>query len=417
MSGVLVFGAVGFLLGGAAVALAMMMRVTRLTAENAGLSAELAAARRSSDEQRALLIQSQTQLRDAFASLSKEALRENRQDFLADAGALLTPVRETLDKVQGQLVDVDKAREGSYRAVTAQLTELSSAQRELRAAADGLSRSLGSPNARGKWGEIQLRRIVELAGMTAFSDFEEKPTTTTEDGARHTPDLIVRLPGGAVIVVDSKVPIDGYLAAAEARTDSDRATRLAAHLRQVKDHIRALGAKEYWKQFPVSPQFVVMFLPLEPLLGAALEEDRTLLDQAASLNVIPATPITLLALLKTIALGWRQEQLARNAEEIQQIGRELYERLGTLVGHLELVGKNIKQAGDSYDRFVGSLEQKVLPAARRFKELGVETADTIDAPDPLRLTVRPVTRPELLGLAEEIEDAAPGLETRGRDLI
>jgi len=177
-------------------------------------------------------------------------------------------------------------------------------------------------------------------------------------------------------------------------------------VRQVREHIRTLAAKEYWKQFAPAPEFVIMFLPLEPLLSAALEEDASLLDQAVSLRVIPATPLTLLALLKAAALGWRQQQLATNAEEIQQIGRELYERLGSMVGHLETVGKNLKQAGDAYDRFIGSLEQKVLPGARRFKELGVDSTAELEAPEPVRLALRSVTKPELTGrLPEDAEDA------------
>lgn len=371
----LVFG--GAIVGGAIVTAWLSIRLARQTSERAATEAG--------------------RLREAFAALSQDALRQNRTDFLHNADAVLQPVRDTLDKVQARLTDVDKAREGSYRAVTAQLGQLATAQRELRDAAEGLTRSLKSPNVRGRWGELQLRRIVELAGMTSQCDFVEKPTASTEDGARQTPDLIVTLPGGATIVVDAKVPIEAYLAASEARTDGERKDRMAAHARQVRDHIRTLGGKEYWRQFPASPEFVVMFLPLEPLLAAALEEDSTLLDQAASLRVIPATPLTLLALLKAAALGWRQEQIAHNAEEIQQIGRELYERLGTMVEHLESVGRNIKQAGDSYDRLVGSLEQKVLPGARRFKDLGVQSTKELEVAEPLRLAVRPVTRVELTG--------------------
>jgi DNA recombination protein RmuC len=390
----LIFGVIGALLGAAAVALLLISRQARLAAERAALEAGLAAAQLAADEQKALLTQSQAQLREAFAALSQDALRQNRQDFLQHAGDLFQPVRETLSKVQDQLVSADRAREGSYRAVATQLGQLGDAQRELREAAESLTRSLRSPNARGKWGELQLRRIVELAGLTNQCDFEEKPSAQTESG-RQTPDLIVRIPGGSSVVIDAKVPIDGYLNASEAENDADRQAALVAHARQMRDHIRALGSKEYWKQFPASPEFVVMFLPLEPLLPAALELDGTLLDQAASLRVIPATPLTLLALLKAVALGWRQEQVARNAEQIQQIGTELYERLTTMVRHLEGVGKNIKQAADSYDRFVGSLEQKVLPGARKFKELGVHSAEELEAVEPLRLVVRPVTKPEL----------------------
>jgi len=406
----IVFGVIGALLGGAAVAIVFMQRQSRLTADRAALEAGLAAARQASDEQKVLLTQSQEQLRDAFASLSQDALRENRQDFLQHAGALFQPVRETLNRVQDQLITVDRAREGSFRAVATQLTQLGDAQRELRDAAENLTRSLRSPNARGRWGELQLRRIVELAGLTNQCDFEEKPSSNTDSG-RQTPDLIVRLPGNATVVIDAKVPIDGYLNASEAETDVQRQRGLEAHARQVRDHMRALGSKEYWKQFETSPEFVIMFLPLEPLLPAALEMDGTLLDQAASLRVIPATPLTLLALLKAVALGWRQEQVARNAEQIQQIGKELYERLATMVNHLESVGKNIKQAADSYDRFVGSLEQKVLPGARKFKELGVHSAEELESVEPLRLVVRPVTKPEL---TESQPSASPERESRAR---
>ena len=407
MSDAVVFGIGGLVLGAAVVGLIMTIRLSRLAADNAAFAAELSAARRSSEEQRALLTASQMQLREAFAALSQDALRENRQDFLQHAGDLFNPVKETLDRVQGQLAAVDKDRASSYSALSSQLTDLAGAQRQLRDAAEGLSRSLQSPNARGKWGEIQLRRIVELAGMTSYCDFEEKPTTSDEDGGRQTPDLVVRLPGGATIVVDSKVPIDGYLSALEARTEPEREAKLAAHLRQVREHVRTLGAKEYWRQFRGSPEFVVMFLPLEPLLAAALEQEPKLLDQAAGLRVIPATPLTLLALLKAAALGWRQEQVARNAEEIQLIGRELYERLRTLVSHLEAVGRSIKQAGDSYDRFVGSLEQKVLPGARRFRELGVHATEELESPEPLQLSLRSVTKAELLERAEAEELRVP----------
>ena len=259
----IVFGVIGALLGGAAVAIVFMQRQSRLTADRAALEAGLAAARQASDEQKVLLTQSQEQLRDAFASLSQDALREIRQDFLQHAGALFQPVRETLNRVQDQLITVDRAREGSFRAVATQLTQLGDAQRELRDAAENLTRSLRSPNARGRWGELQLRRIVELAGLTNQCDFEEKPSSNTDSG-RQTPDLIVRLPGNATVVIDAKVPIDGYLNASEAETDVQRQRGLEAHARQVRDHMRALGSKEYWKQFETSPEFVIMFLPWSP---------------------------------------------------------------------------------------------------------------------------------------------------------
>jgi DNA recombination protein RmuC len=388
-------GLVGVALGAALVAAIMIARQGRLTAHIARLSTELDSARRALEEQRAMLAQAQAQLRDSFSALSRDALKENRADFLQNAEGLLQPVREALGKVQSQLAEVDKAREGSYRAVSVQLGTLAQAQEQLRAAADGLSKSLRSPNVRGKWGEIQLKRILELAGMLEQCDFIEKLSTTRTEGGRQTPDLIVKLPGNTNIVIDAKVPITAYLDAIEATSDVDRQELMAAHARQVKDHIRALGHKEYARQFQPAPEFVVMFLPLEPLLSAAFEQDGTLLDFAASVRVIPASPMSLLALLKAVAHGWKQQQLARNAEEIQQLGRELYDRLATMVDHLENVGRNIRQAAESYDRFVGSLETKVLPSARRFKELGVSASKDIEEPDLLHLDVRRVTKEEL----------------------
>jgi DNA recombination protein RmuC len=376
----------GLVVGAAVTAVAFLIARQTLVADRARLAAELAAA-----------LSAQAQLKDSFAALSQEALRDNRQDFLQNAEQLLGPVRETLGRVQTQLAEVDKHREGSYRAVSSQLGQLATTQEQLRRATDGLQSSLRSPNVRGKWGEIQLKRIVELAGMLEQCDFVEKATVTSEQGGRQTPDLIVRLPGNTSIVVDAKVPIDAYLAATNAKSEAERQDLMVAHARQVREHIRTLGAKEYWRQFQPSPEFVVMFLPLEPLLSAAFEHDGTLLEQAASLRVIPATPMTLLALLRAVSYGWSQQQIAKNAEEIQALGRELYDRLATMTEHLEGVGRSIKQAADGYDRFIGSLETKVLPGARRFKELGVTSTKEVGDPEPLNLSVRRVRKNELTG--------------------
>jgi DNA recombination protein RmuC len=388
---------------GAVVAVLFLLRHSRLTSDSARLAAELDASRRSLEEQRALAAEADRRLRETFSALSRDALKENRQEFAERTDAVLKPIRETLEKVHVQMAEVDKAREGSFRAVASQLQSLALSQDQLRTTTEGLSQALRSPNVRGRWGEVQLRRIVELAGMLGQCDFLEKATIETSGGARQTPDLVVRLPGESSIVVDAKVPMDAYLSATNARSDAERQTLLAGHARQVRDHIRALGAKEYWRQFEPAPEFVVMFLPLEPLLPAAFEQDGTLLEQAAALRVIPATPMTLLALLKAVAYGWQQQAIARNAEEIQSLGRDLYERLATLVDHLESVGKNIKLAADSYDRFVGSLEQKVLPGARRFKDLGVSSTKELGAPESINLNPRRVTRDELTGLPEARE--------------
>jgi DNA recombination protein RmuC len=378
-------------LGALAATVYWLTRRRALETSQARLEAELAAARQSLDDQRGALVQA----REAFAALSKDALRENRADFLQNADALLKPVRETLDKVQTQLGAVDLRREHSYGAVTRQLESLAQTQTDLRRETEQLSRALRSPNQRGRWGEVQLRKVVELAGMLQHCDFTEKTTVSNDDRGRQTPDLVITLPGGACIVVDSKVPIDAYLRAVEAADDPSRGQHLDAHAKQVREHVKALGAKEYFRQFDAAPELVVMFMPLEPLLASAFERDATLLETAARNNIVLATPMTLLALLRTIAYGWQQQTLAENAEQIREIGRDLYERLAVLVGHLERVGANIRQAGDAYDQFVGSLEQKVLPAARRFKELGVSTTKTVEAPDLLKLAPRRVTKSEL----------------------
>ena len=388
---------VGGLLGGALVAIAWLRDRQDLVRFVARLEAERDGAIRAVNDQRELLTHTQLQVRDAFAALSRDALKENRTDFQQTADQLFLPMLETLDKVRVQLIEVDKAREGSFRAVSTELQSLAEAQELLRSTTEGLSRSLRSPNVRGKWGEIQLRRILELAGMLGQCDFIEKESGTTSEGARQTPDLIVKLPGGSSIVIDSKVPIDAYLSASTAKTDAERQQLLEAHARQVRDHVRALGAKDYWRQFKPAPEFVVMFLPLEPLLSSAFEHDGTLLEQATSLRVIPASPMTLLALLKAVAYGWQQQAVADNSEEIQRLGQELYVRLAKMVEHLEGVGKSIGQAADGYNRFVGSLEQMVLPSARRFKELGVSSAATLGAPTLLDFDIRRVRREELTG--------------------
>ena len=402
----LLFLVVGAALGAAAAAIWFLIGRQRLSADMARLAAELDASRRSADEQRQAAAETQSRLRESFAALSQDALRENRTEFVQRAEALLQPMRETLGRVQTQVASADREREGSFKAVASQLSGLALSQEHLRKTTEGLSQALRSPNARGKWGEVQLRRVVEMSGMLAHCDFEEQPQATTHTGARLTPDMIVRLPGGASIVIDSKVPIDAYLRASTARDDAERDVQLDAHARQVREHVRSLGSKEYWAQFQPSPEFVVMFLPIEPLLAAAFERDATLLEFSSTMRVVPATPMTLVAVLRAVAYGWKQQQLAVNAEEIQQLGRELYDRLATMVDHLDKVGYGIKQAADSYDRFIGSLEQKVLPGARRFKDLGVSSTKELEAPDPLHLSMRRVQKGELtlLDLGSDEED-------------
>ena len=416
--------ALGAALGAVAVIVAWMADRQKLVRDVARLGAERDAARELVEAERGAAGRTADEIRDAFARLSKDALRESTTAFLQTADqtfrarqeaieAVLTPVRSTLEKVQTQLTEVDRSREGSYRAVSQHLESLAQAQRELQSATDGLSRSLRSPNARGVWGEVQLRRVVELAGMLQYCDFIEKESATTDEGARQTPDLVVKLPGGTNIVIDAKVPIDAYLKASETNVEETRAAHLTQHTRQVRDHIRVLGSREYWKQFQPSPEMVVMFLPIEPLMAAAFERDGSLLDMAASLRVILASPMTLLAILRAVAYAWQQQAIAHNAEEIQQLGRDLYERLTKMVEHFEGIGAHLKQAADDYDKFIGSLEQKVVPAARRFKELGVSSAKELEAPSQLNLVVRRVKKNDFTNGSE----AADSTDTEPTPLL
>ncbi len=397
--------ALGLLAGALTVSALWMRDRSRLAADASRFSAERDAALRAADVERTAAREGRAELREAFAALAAEALRHNRQDFLHNTDALLAPMKATLAEVRSHLAEVDKSQTGSYQALTARLGSIARAEEQLRATTEGLARALKSSTTRGRWGEIQLRRVIEAAGMLEQCDFVEKDTVTTDDGARQTPDIIVKLPGGASIVIDAKVPIDAYMAATEAASEPERRDRLAAHARQLRDHIRTLGAKDYWRQFQPAPEFVVMFLPLEPLLAAAFEQDGALLDQAAAMRVIPATPMTLLALLMAVASGWKHQQLADNAEEIRRVGRDLYDRLATMFEHLEDVRRGIKQTAESYDRFLGSLEQKVEPAARRFKEMGVSATKDLEVPDPLALSVRQLAKPDLR-VVGDVEDTS-----------
>lgn len=362
------------------------------------------------------------QMSDAFASLSRDALRDTNTTLLQTADhtlrarqdaidEMLKPVRETLDKVQAQVVRADRDREGSFRAVKEQLTSLAQSQEQLRLTAEGLSRSLRSPNTRGKWGEIQLKRIVELAGMLEHCDFEQQELG---DDSRMKPDMTVRLPGGTRIVVDSKVPIEAYMRAVESPTDEARLRFMGEHATQVKQHVKALGAKKYWEQFSgPSPEFVVMFLPLEPLMSAAFERDGELLEFAVRENVVLATPMTLLALLRAVAFGWQQQSLARNAEEIREVGQELCERLVTMLKHFDDTGDHLAGAVESFNRAVASFDRRVMPSVRRMQELKVPQAERLEAPEARPVVLKTFGAQMLLELPDE--ERAPALTSVVQD--
>jgi DNA recombination protein RmuC len=360
------------------------------------LEATLDAERRAASERVASVDHARETLKDTFAALSSDAMRQNNDSFLRLAEMSFSPVKESLEKLGAHLRETDR----DHSTLRGHLQSVAETQQLLRQQTQALVGALKSPNQRGRWGEVQLRNVLERAGMLNYCDFVEK-NAVSDDGRRLIPDVLVRLPNGACLVIDSKVPIEAYLRTAEA-DESLREALLREHARQVRDHLRNLSAKSYWSRFQPAPEFVVMFMPAESLFSAALQHDPGLFDFAVDQRVIPASPLTLVALLRTVASAWQQQRLAASAEEIRQLGRELYERLSTMAEHIADVGDHLKKAGASYDAFVGSLDSRVLASARRFKDLGVSASKELPEDLPsTHLDVRQPRAPELRVAVQE----------------
>ncbi len=367
-------------------------------------------ARHAADAERLAWIHTaEQQLRASFQALAGEALQQSSDQLLGRSkeqlSHLVEPVEKALDALGSQVREVEKERRGAYDGLKQEIKLLRDAHGALRGAAAGLEHALKSSSVRGRWGEIQLRRVVEMAGLVEHVDFTEQPTA---EGLR--PDLIVHLPRGGVLPVDAKAPMNAYLESADAADDAARRVCLDAHLKALRQRTAELGQRRYWDQFDNAPDFAVMFVPNEASLGAAFERDPDFLDFALRHRVLPATPVTLLALLKSVAYGWQQHRVAENARDIAGAGRELHHRLLTFLDHLRRLGKSLESATETYNLAVGSLERRVLPSARRLEETGAAVDEVAD-PEPVRLGVRsPVQRQ-----APEKETRAMPAETSGGD--
>lgn len=333
----------------------------------------LQAERENLVEQRRLLAEAEGKLKDAFAALSAEALKESRQEFLGQAEDRLRPMQDLLAKYEKELKEIEGARKESYGGLKSQLASLAEAHQALQKETHRLETALRrSPTARGRWGEVALRRLVELAGMSPHCDFIPQETTQTEEGALR-PDLIVKMPNDRIIVVDSKVSLVAYLDACEAQDDAARNEALSRHARAVRAHMTALIRKSYWQQFNNTPDFVILFIPGESFFGAALETDHALMEEGFSKGVVLASPATLFAILKAVEKGWREHQLAENAARIADAGKDLYDRIRVFAEHLSSVGSGLKGATKAYNLAVGSYEQKLEPGARKLAELGASS--------------------------------------------
>ncbi|MGH4024055.1 MAG: DNA recombination protein RmuC, partial [Pseudonocardiaceae bacterium] len=416
-------------------------RLATTQAELAGARAALDAERTATADRERLLARREAELKESFQALSAEALTRNNETFIqlaearikeataaltakadGDAGqrqraieAMLGPVAQTLHRLDGQLRTAEKEREAAYAGLREQVGAMHRTSEQLQGETRQLVNALRAPQVRGRWGELQLERIVELAGMVEHCDFSRQVTATDaggDDDALVRPDLIVRLAGGKQVVLDAKVPFGAYLEAVDATDPDRRRDRLVAHARHLRAHVDSLAHKSYWQRFESTPEFVVLFVPGDPFLEAALQADPALLEHAFERNVVVATPTTLIALLRTVAYTWRQEALARNAARVHDLGRELHSRLATMGGHVARLGKQLGGAVDAYNNTVRSLESRVLVTARRFTELEV-VSEELDAPEQVERTPRAVQAGELAASAAA---ALIALEPGSRDV-
>lgn len=390
--------------------------IERERVEQARLQTRLAEAQSSLAEQKILLDNASSQLSETFKALSQDALNQNNQAFiqLADKtmqavlaemkgdfeqrrgaiDAAVKPLEDSLKRYEAQLQAIEGTRQAAYGDISRHISELVKMQDRLADQTRSLASALKEPQARGRWGEITLRRVVELAGMSSHCDFVEQPVTESDTG-RKRPDLIVQLPGDHQVVIDAKVPLRAYLEAYEATDQGVRASALSRHARSVRDHMNSLAAKEYWRQFRDAPDFVVLFLPGEAFFSAALDQDTALIEDGIEKRVLIATPVTLIALLRSVAMSWQQHGATENARRIWETGVELFERLRNFMKHFDRVRDGLVKANESYNQAVGSFESRVLPSANRLKELAApDHGEALECPAPVEVALRVVPAQE-----------------------
>jgi DNA recombination protein RmuC len=409
-------------IGGLAVGFVLAWQIAR--ARIVRLETELEHEVRSTGEKLQIINEAKENLSEKFKALSSDVLRDNSRTFLDQARKtlesiseladkdlegrqkavehLVEPIKESLNRVNAEIADMEKARREAYGDLLVQVKQLSGAHETLKMETVKLVKALRSPKIGGMWGEIQLRRVVELAGMAEHYDFIEQPSVSTEEG-RLVPDMMVNLPGGRQVIIDAKVSTEAYLNAVETDDEISKNNHLQVYARHVRNHVKSLGEKGYWEHLPETTEFVVMFLPGENLLSAALEQDPGLIEFGVDRRVILATPTTLISLLKAIAYGWRQESLARSAHKVSELGQILYDRLRVLARHFTGVGSGLEQATRSYNKAVGSLEMRVLSAARNLKDYGISVGDDIKEVEKIGTDVRPIQAGELAD-EEKVED-------------